>query len=325
MPEYTFQKLDSSHLHKIDELFSVVFNYDSNLKLIQWKYFDNPAGNAICFGAFYGEQLVASGTMMPECMMVFNKEKTLYKSTDLMTHPDHQRKGLSKQINALLKEEVSKENPIFAYTLCSHDATKSFLKNNWTHVGKFINYFKPSILLKTTAAFKSKNNTAIKKQDTIGSALDTYPFQNDTNKISSKKTVEILKWRIQNPNFRYSVLFHYENNKVNGYLIYSIGKSNMLNIIDVDATNNNKKILNALITAAEQETVQNNCRGIVACTVNNSSLEQIAKSNNYLNNPFTKGPLISILDFNICIDNVYGDKVLDKKNWSIYALSYDDI
>ena len=179
MSEYTFKKLDSSHLNTIDELFAVVFNYDSNQKLIQWKYFDNPSGNAICIGAFWGDKLVASGAMLPENMMVFDKPMTLYKSTDLMTHPDHQRKGLSKQINAMLKEESSKNQPIFAYTLCSHDATKSFLKNNWTHVGQFINYFKPTVLLKITSVFNKKKNNNIKKFDAINSLLDNFPFQNN--------------------------------------------------------------------------------------------------------------------------------------------------
>ena len=89
---YQFRELSQKDINSIDSLFSDAFGYKPNKKLIKWKYFQNPRGQAVIVGAFYGDTLVASGAMTPEKINFFGETKIVYKFADLMTHPNHQRK-----------------------------------------------------------------------------------------------------------------------------------------------------------------------------------------------------------------------------------------
>ena len=51
---------------------------------------------------------------MPEDVFVFAERRTIYKCTDLMVHPAHQRRGLAKRIIDLLNYLT---RPFFPYSL----------------------------------------------------------------------------------------------------------------------------------------------------------------------------------------------------------------
>jgi hypothetical protein len=306
------------------ELFLLAFKIPLNPALIKWKYFDNPAGPAIWMGIFHGDILIGSGAMLPEKMSVFSEVKTVYKCTDLMIHPSYQGKGLASLINSSLREQVQSLGPVFSYTICSKNATSNFKKNGWVHMGAVINYFKPGLLLKLSNLVNGSSNN-IKIFDPKPGLFKSYPFHHDSAKVSVAKSGEFMDWRTQNPNFSYKVIGHFSGNEMNGYLIYSVGSSGVLNIIDVDAVDENKKIYKTLFKAMEKESGKTGAKGVIGLTIAASSFSRVLAARGYFTNPFKKGPLISIMDFNILPGTDKNEKLKAPENWLVYGVLYDDI
>lgn len=326
MESYTFRLLTFEDIVSINELFTCAFNSKPKNNFIEWKYFKNPTGKALLAGAFFKDELVGSGAMIPEIMNVFNNEAIVYKFTDLMTHPKHQRKGLSKKINELLNQETKQINTSFSYTLCSTISTKSFVSNNWIHLKKVINFFKPYFVLKINIYFRKKDFTAFGFYNAIQHHLDNYNFIADTTKISLKKTIEYIKWRTSNPNFNYKLICSYDSNvQVNGYLIYSISANNLLNILDIDSTNKNKSVERKLLLSAEYLAVKEKRKGILIMAVKDTPFYYFVKSQNYLRNPLDKGPLKTILDFNVNLYDFNINNITNSSIWNINGINYDDI
>jgi len=326
MDNYTFRFLTKKDTDEINTLFKASFEVAVKDRFVNWKYFKNPEGNALLAGAFHKNKLVGFGAMIPEKLNVFDKEEIIFKCTDLMTHPLHQRKGLSKSINKLLVEETLKTAPAFLYTLCSKVSTKSFVRNNWLFLNQVTNFFKPLVIVKMHNLLRNDDFSNIEVYDSIQHHLDDYSFKTDSSNISQHKTPNYLKWRTANPNFSYTLICSYDNNKrVDGYLIFSISNNNLLNIIDLESSSNSSKIERKLIRYVESIVVKKKYKGVLILTVKNSPLYKFSKKNNYLINPFKRGPLKTILDVNIYLNTIDLSKLNIPYAWDINGLAYDDI
>jgi Acetyltransferase (GNAT) domain len=324
--EYTYRLLDTQDLGQLHELYKAAFLREKKEHFFSWKYFNNPLGNAIVAGAFYGDKLAGSGAMVPEAMSVFGKEELIYKCTDLMTHPGHQKKGLSKKINELLTKETGKTGTPFCYTICSIISTKSFLKKNWIFLEKAVNFFKPYIMLKLAGIFGKTKFDNISNFSSLDDHLKDYRFKNNPGLIQVKKTASYLAWRTSNPDFNYRLVCHYnENKQVNGYLIYSVSGNNVLNVIDAESSDNNTNTIDKLLSFTEALAVKERYKAVVMMTLRNSPFFDYAKNRRYLSNPFNKGPLKTMLDFNIFKYRDEKKELTDLKSWDICGLSYDDI
>ncbi len=322
---YSYRLLNNTDILKLENLFKSAFNLNVKENFFNWKYFSNPCGETILVGAFYNDQLVGSGAMLIENMNVLGTNEKVYKCTDLMTHPEHQKKGISKEINKLLNEEVIKNDSLFSYTLCSKISTKSFIKNNWSHLGEISNLFKPHLLLKLTSF--SKKNKHIKQISFTDNILINYNFIFSDLTISLNKTNDYLKWRCSNPNFSYTILGHFDDdNNLNGYLIYSLSNNNLINVIDIDSNSKNDKLVKRnLLSEVERLSVYNKNKGLLFMTLKNSELNNFLRRKGYIYNPFKKGPLVSILDLNLKINKVSNQKLDASNIWDISSLNYDDI
>ncbi|MBX7202555.1 MAG: GNAT family N-acetyltransferase [Bacteroidia bacterium] len=327
MSQYTYRILSKDDVGAINDLFTAAFQLQPKDNFIRWKYFSNPAGDALVAGAFYKGQLVGSGAMIPEMMSVFSQQEVVFKFTDLMTHPEHQRKGLSKNINALLKEEGKKINISFIYTLCSNVSTKSFVSNGWVFMSKVFNFFKPVSLLRISHLLKKRSNMSFSIHHSIDHHLDDYPFQNMQDRIHLMKSPAFLKWRTANPNFSYRLICSRDkHNKINGYLLFSTSGNKLLSIIDLEAASNNRKgIAKGLVHHAEAIAIQEGYRGVTALATEGTAFYAFMKSCNYLMNPFGKGPLKAILDFDVYNFKASDTSITDCSNWEILGLNYDDV
>ncbi len=326
MEGYSLKILGVADLKELNELYKTAFLREKKEGFFRWKYFENPVKDAIVAGAFINDKLVGSGAMVPEKMNVLGKVETVYKCTDLMTHPEHQRKGLSKKVNELLTKKIVEANVPFLYTMCSKVSTKSFVKNNWMFMEEVSNYFKPYQLLKLLHPFKKSKHLNCTSYNEVGNYLDDYEFKILPKKISIAKSPAFLQWRTSNPNFIYKIICHYDSNrKIDGYLIYSVSKNNMLNVIDIDCYGNDKKISNQLLRCAEYTVVKENYAGIVIMAIKKSLFQQFLKNQHYLSNPYQKGPLTNKIDFDIYVYNKNLANINNLTTWNVYGLNYDDV
>lgn len=325
MNTYSYRLLTFEDLPGLNRLFKDAFEIDPKPEFFSWKYFSNPAGNTIIAGAFDGDQLVGSGAMMPEIMNVLGKEELVYKCTDLMTHPLHQKKGISKKVNELLNSAIQEKEVPFTYTLCTKISTMSFLKNGWTYVGGVINFFKPVIYLRIIGLFRKNKFSSFRFYNAVNNYLDSYHFKNDKSLIGIKKTQEFLRWRTSNPNFISGMICSFNDQAVNGYLVYSISKTNFIHIVDMEVSGDEEKIKKDLLRCIEYIAVKENCRAVIAMTIKGTPFYNFIKRNGYFHNPFKKGPLVSELDFDV---HYYDNKIntgTSIDTWDLNALNYDDV
>ncbi len=321
MPQYTEKYLEIEDYNEIVNLFKISFNRENNVDFFKWKYFDNPHGKAIVSGIYDKDILIASGAMIPEKFNYNNEQLLIYKCTDLMVHPLYQKQGLASRINKKLKQIIIDKNTPFIYTLCSKKATPSFVKNGWKNIGDLTNYFKPIQLIKFLNIFRIIANTTVKYYDNID-LLKEYNFNNSNEDISLNKSYDFFIWKTNNPNYKYGILLNIENGEVNGYLIFSYGQANILNIIDIDS--NNKKTAKKLLKTLESKSIELKARGIIGIAYSQSALKQILIKNGYFKNPFKFGPLVSNADLNHNNLN-FKYNIENKNRWNIYAINFDDI
>lgn len=322
--EYIYRTLTFDDLNSIEELYLNSFNCPLKENFFKWKYFKNPFGNTILAGAFYENKLVGSGAMILEELIIKGRVVKVYKCTDLMTHSDHQKKGISKEVNKLLIEEVNKTKAPLSYTLCSKISTKSFLKNNWLYVNEITNYFKPFLVLKLSNLFKVEKYKNILLLNGFDENMNNYQFCQNIDKITLNKSLDYLKWKMSNPNFDYNILSSFDDkNKINGYLIFSISKNKLINIIDYESFD--KEVLKTLFSKLERLAIKNKYRGILFMTLKGSDNEKFIKKKGYITNPFNKGPLINLLDLNVRYDDKSFEFINNVEEWNLNALNYDDI
>jgi hypothetical protein len=325
MNPYSYRLLTFEDLPGLNRLFKDAFEVDLKPEFFLWKYFSNPAGDTIIAGAFVGDQLVGSGAMMPEIMNVLGKEELVYKCTDLMTHPLHQKKGISKKVNELLNSAIQDKGVPFTYTLCTKISTKSFLRNGWTHVGGAINFFKPVMYLRIIGLFRKNKFPTLRFYNSVADYLDNYQFKDDRSLIGIKKTQEFLRWRTSNPNFISRMICSFNNQVINGYLIYSVSKTNFIHVVDLETSGDDEKIKKDLLNCIEHIAVQENYRAVIAMTIKGTLFYSFIKRNGYFHNPFKKGPLVSELDFDV---HYYDNKINTGTGidcWNLNALNYDDV
>ena len=327
MENYSYSLLTVNNLDGLNELYKSSFGRDQFEDVFRWKYFNNPAGSAVVAGAFYENRLVASGAMIPERMYLFGLEQLVFKCTDLMTHPEHQQKGLSKKISSLLNHRIGEHKVQLSYTLCSAISTKSFLRNDWNYLGKTVNYFRPRLLIKIKGLFKRNTIKRCKIFSSVDGCFDSYDFKFDGSKISIKKSSEFIKWRTSNPKFSYRIICSYDlDDKVNGYLIFSYSLNKTLNVIDIESLEFDAEVLNSLLEFAEEIVINQGLRGIVIFSIEKTPFYEYIKKKNYLRNPVKIGPLKSALDLNFLhLSSEAKGNLLDVTIWDINGLSYDDI
>jgi GNAT superfamily N-acetyltransferase len=91
------------------DLFRACFGIHATPDYFMWKYYRNPAGDAIGFVADAGGRLAAFYGVIPEPWHVGGADATVYQSMDTMTHPDFQRRGLFARLAELTYEHIGQQ------------------------------------------------------------------------------------------------------------------------------------------------------------------------------------------------------------------------
>ncbi len=327
--KYKIEKLEYNTIAKLLKLYAVCFNREKDADFFKWKYFDNPAGEALCLTVMCDGDIIGSCAMIPEQFCVFGAKRTIFKCCDLMVHPGYRKQGLSSRLISSLAEHLRQRGPLFLYTFCSKNATPGFLKNKWLKVDDVKYYFKHISQLRIKFLFndikKLYHNGTLREIGSISELCEKYTFRVDETKIHILENESYLKWRLKNKYYKYKFVGYYENEILNGYIVYSIANKTDTYIIDLKTNESGNNCAKALLTAAESDTHESGCRSIMALVIRGTPFHGLIRGNGYITNPFGRGPLISMLDFNVLTDAGQGEKVFDKFNWDLLPISYDDI
>ena len=130
--EYEIKRFqgDQSTLEKITELQNIVYKgkhlYDTN-EFKYW-YLDNPMGHAICFNAFFNDEVVSHYACIPMRMKIAGRVVLGLLSMNVVTHPEHRKKGLFKKLATLTYEAAKEEGYEFVLGVANANSIHGFMK-----------------------------------------------------------------------------------------------------------------------------------------------------------------------------------------------------
>jgi predicted GNAT family acetyltransferase len=303
-------RADVEQLHN---LFTLCFDFQTISKdFFKWKYFDNPAGEALVCGLFDGTKLIASGALLPELVDYQGSSKLIYKCTDLMTDPTHRGKGLAKKLVHNLTEQ-GLEKSDFLYTICSKVATKSFLRADWSYIDKMIYFVRfPlfSILKKNTNIFYHRSNF-----DDVISSLNVPGRENEMKILK-----DILLWRVYNPKFRYG-MYELVEQGISHFIVFSeLNRSIQLVYF---TTYSSEKILKMLFGRLHKDARKTNRKVILLLPANTQYFSILIKKG-YFTNLFSFGKMQSLLDLNFISTKNDVDFIPFFES-KLSMLNYDDV
>ena len=300
--------LNVNDLQEVSNLYFECFHDQIKFSFFNWKYFQNPNGSSYVAGIYEGNELIASGALLPE----FLGSKKILKFTDLMTSPHHRNKGLSKKIVSFLTEIGLEETGII-YTICSKTATRSFQKLGWNHFENIIYIFRPSLF--NFGFKKMKSDFKVVENEFISSYLNRF-------KINSKQSqiLKTLEWRIQNPKFNYRLI--YNTKDASQFLIFSERNKNafILYIHESNSTSQLKNLLSHFFLVIKNLKIKNS----ILLSVPRLPINNFFFFRGYFYNFLDKGKMSSILDLNI-ICNKDQKSIVEKIRKEFSPFFYDDI
>ncbi|NQU74193.1 MAG: GNAT family N-acetyltransferase [Candidatus Omnitrophica bacterium] len=327
--KYIIEQLNSNEVEKIAQLYTISFGRAAYANTFRWKYFENPIGEPVSLGIKEKGDLIGALTIVPEEFYVFGQKHTIYKCIDLMIHPEHRGGWLASRLFTLLSKRLKQDKVLFMYSICARHTTLFFLRCKWKKLDEMKYYFKHKIQFKVKFLFKNLDQLykkgVLKEIKSVSELCENYKFKIDTTKIHIVKDEKYFSWRLKDPRFKYTIIGYYESGSLKGYIIYNTGTANNTYIADLEADNDDKRIIKLLLDAAEFAAHKLNCKSIITLAVTGSLFQRFIKQNGYICNPFNKGPLTSKIDFDVLAGDVYKDRLLDKSNWHIYPFNYDAI
>lgn len=132
MDKYEFRLgcLDDNEISSLIELFKNAFPKSNKFskEYLTWQYIDNPMGLAVSFNAYKDKCLVAHYATIPIKMIINNNEKLGLLSLNTATDPQHQGRGLFKELANRTFEYAKEKGYEFVIGAANANSTHGFLK-----------------------------------------------------------------------------------------------------------------------------------------------------------------------------------------------------
>lgn len=129
---YDIRELDLSPdaVAKVEDLLGRVFPGATHLRrdYLTWQYVENPAGKAVGFNAWAGEELAAHYVAIPLRAMIEGAEVRGLLSLNTATHPDHQGKKLFTQLAEATYARAAELGYAFVVGVANANSTPGFTK-----------------------------------------------------------------------------------------------------------------------------------------------------------------------------------------------------
>jgi hypothetical protein len=289
MEEYNIVKIEESDFYKLIPLMQNAFGLNVNIDYFKWKFLQNPAGKFIGYIATQNKtnEIAAYYGVIPEKYNINGKQILLYQSCDTMTHTLHRRKGLFQKLAIKCYEDLNNENKLNLYGFGGTQSTPGFLKMGWKLHSTFVTLYLPIFFCYFTN-YKNNVNFELNLTNEI---IDFIILEN--NKINTFHKIldkDYIKWKFNNPLFKYFFVSTKKAEEIETLLIYKI-ENNIIIIIDIFGEKN----INKLILFLKNKVVELNLKGVLFY-VNKKNRFKLIKFG-FLFNPLTKGPLSEKIPF----------------------------
>jgi hypothetical protein len=301
--EFEFKKITSHEdLGRLTELMYLCFGLKVDDSYFKWKYFDNPAGQAIVYEALYNGKTVGSYGIIPEFYWIDGVVKKTYQAVEAMTHPNFQRKGLFVKLAQLvLQDSLQQNKEILMIAFPGAQSIGGFInKLNWKLINNCNYIFLPNFLFKLKNHNKSNTDFHIVKFNEANDMLLNYLEATQPHtKISKVINKEIFRWKIlDNPRLKYNTIGIVNNSELIGISVYRVDYQNtcLINWLHFNDEPNYKIYTPIFLQHIFKET---NIKYIYTWNSKSEPLSQAYEKCGFITNPFNLGPFHSKLPFAI--------------------------
>ncbi|MBD3418831.1 MAG: GNAT family N-acetyltransferase [Chitinivibrionales bacterium] len=130
--EISYKPLAKEHLPGVADLLNRIFNSRFDAKVLEWKYFDNPAGKPISTVILAGAQVVGVLGSIPAKWVYKGTCVNAIKQVDLAIDQQYRRLDIYLQLVALNAIDLARYKAFFTYGIANKESievNKSFLLN----------------------------------------------------------------------------------------------------------------------------------------------------------------------------------------------------
>ncbi|MEP7229589.1 MAG: GNAT family N-acetyltransferase [Ginsengibacter sp.] len=322
MSKYHIQKIGPQNFEMLVPLMKNCFGMEVSIDYFHWKYIQNPAGSFIGFvaietetnevGAYYG--------VIPQKFIVDGCEKTMYQSCDTMTHSNHRRQGLFKLLAEECYRFLKENNELFVIGFGGAQSTPGFLKFGWKHIFDLKYYFKPAFLCRISISSFVDEHNFVQHNDVVKLENFLEKINYDQEVIISKRSAAHMKWRTQNPNYFYKTVCYCPGETIEGYVIYYVLNNKL---ILFDFLFFSAKAEKALFGFLSRQVNKNNYKGIISFCQEKGRQAALLRKNDFISNPFKKGPLAEKTPFIFFGDELILNKYSSPLKWEITSYDHD--
>ena len=131
-----FERIGEEELPLSRQLFKKTFGMELSLRHWRRKYYENPAGKTLGFGAFYKERLISFMAYFPAVFKLEGQEVIVYQSADVMTDPEYQRQGLHRRIKHFADDHLRELGIPLGFGFPNANTRAARSKDEYIKVGK---------------------------------------------------------------------------------------------------------------------------------------------------------------------------------------------
>jgi len=215
------------------------YDEQTQYELFKWRYEDNPYEKSIIFMAVENERVIGFRAFIAQIFVKGDKQYTVFSPSDTIIHREHRRKGIISALNDKCLEEINRkykdDNVLLINTSTSKPSMPVYLKQGWQKsngLRRF--YFKTSILnycyvrsngngkafLSEFIEVNTKNYRIEISSKVKSSELSEFNAHiRSANKWTNVRDVRFFNWRYLFLPEKYTFVYCYLDNKLEGYLI----------------------------------------------------------------------------------------------------------
>lgn len=273
-------------------LYYTVYKKAVNEAYCQWKFIDNPFGQAFGFGAWDGDNLVGFVALTPYQFIIEGQVHTASQGADTMVHPNYRGKGLFVDLTSELLDEMNKKGWWLRYSAPGKMSCPGYIKKLEHKTITILPYWvkiRPMSYVRYNLGQRVNINT--KKVDIYKKGgLDikivkvfSPEYGNLWEKMKSNHILSIVKnslylnWRYANhPLFNNTILECKENGELAGYAVLHGG-----NLLDL-CSGGRGNVCEGLLKVAETIWRGTNCVMSHAWILGEPSLDRGLKTNGWV-------------------------------------------
>ncbi len=326
--EYTFELYDFTSTNELEALFEMCFSTTPRQGYFDWKYTENPAGEAIAFVAKSNQKIAAFYGVIPERYVVDGKQKIIYQSMDTMTHPDHRRKGLFVKLARLTYQYIQEKNKtLHVIGFPGETSYPGFIKKlKWATLFELRYCFVHHAMFKLKNKKSSSSDIIVREIELSQMDYSDYLSQQHTHERGIKQYIDtaFLKWRLSKvSSVEFRIFNLYEEKQLIGFVVVKMESKQrvFLHHINIRDTTHLKKGLSALLYTLFDKL---KARYVFTFCAEHTQIHNQLKNLFFIKNPLEKGPFSYKTPIIL-----YGDQRIDAldfyapHNWYIDPIQRD--